>query len=347
MTATARYRILVWHVHGSWMNSFVRGGHHYLVPTNPEGDEWGRGRAGRPWPDDVVECPVAELAEADFDLVVLQRPEEIELVAELTGRRPGIDCPAVYLEHNTPTGHAARSLHPLAHRSDIPVVHVTGFNALMWDCGAAPTTIVEHGVVDPGYLYTGVCDRAATMINEPVRRRRIVGTDLLGELARTVPIDVFGIGTNELAGDFGSGEVVGRGDLPLDAVHAEIARRRVYVHTARWTSLGLSLIEAMQLGMPVVVVGTTEAFRAVPAGAGVVSCDVDVLAGAVADFAADAELARLTGKRAREWALHHYGLDRFIDSWDDVMADLCSAAPGSNPAGSDLAGSNLAEVSFR
>jgi glycosyltransferase involved in cell wall biosynthesis len=30
-----------------------------------------------------------------------------------------------------------------------------------------------------------------------------------------------------------------------------MARRRVYLHPVRWTSLGLSLIEAMHLGMPV------------------------------------------------------------------------------------------------
>ena len=34
-------------------------------------------------------------------------------------------------------------------------------------------------------------------------------------------------------------------------MHAELARRRLYLHPIRWTSLGLSLIEAMQLGMPV------------------------------------------------------------------------------------------------
>ena len=49
-------------------------------------------------------------------------------------------------------------------------------------------------------------------------------------------------------------------------MHAALARRRVYVHPFRWTSLGLALIEAMHLGMPVVAVATTEAVEAVPAG---------------------------------------------------------------------------------
>ena len=58
-------------------------------------------------------------------------------------------------------------------------------------------------------------------------------------------------------------------DLPQDRLHTELARRRCYLHPIRWTSLGLSLIEAMHLGMPVVALATTEAVEAVPPQAGV------------------------------------------------------------------------------
>ena len=180
--------------------------------------------------------------------------------------------PAVYVEHNAPNGPAASTQHPLAGRDDIPIVHVTPYNELMWDNGSAPTVVIGHGVVDPGYRYTGLFDRAATMINEPIRRTRVAGFDLLDAL--DVPIDLYGIGTQDIHTE----SVEGHGDLPTARVHAEIARRRVYVHTARWTSLGLSLLEAMHLGMPVVVVGSTEAFGAVPSEAGVVSTDRRVLA---------------------------------------------------------------------
>ena len=40
-----------------------------------------------------------------------------------------------------------------------------------------------------------------------------------------------------------------------------MARRRLYLHPVRWTSLGLSLLEAMHLGMPVVALATTEVPR--------------------------------------------------------------------------------------
>ena len=66
--------------------------------------------------------------------------------------------------------------------------------------------------------------------------------------------------------------------MPQDRLHDEMARRRVYLHPIRWTSLGLSLIEAMHLGMPVVALATTEAAEAVPPAAGVLSTRVDRLA---------------------------------------------------------------------
>ncbi len=38
-----RLTILAWHVHGSWMTSFVQGGHRYLIPADGHQGEWARG----------------------------------------------------------------------------------------------------------------------------------------------------------------------------------------------------------------------------------------------------------------------------------------------------------------
>ncbi|WP_103381367.1 glycosyltransferase [Pseudonocardia dioxanivorans] len=313
--------ILIWHVHGSWTTAFVQGHHRYLLPTLPERGPWGGGRpAAWDWPASAVEVAPAELADTDVDVVVVQRPEEIELAARWLGRVPGRDVPAVYLEHNAPRGAAATTRHPVADRDDLLLVHVTPFNELMWDNGSAPTTVVEHGVVDPGHRYTGELPTAATCINEPIRRDRVTGTDLLGRFAAAAPLDVFGIGTGGIGAASGAaGRVRACGDLPQPVLHAELARRRVYLHTARWTSLGLSLIEAMTLGMPVVVLGTTAAPDAVPAAAGVCSTDVTVLSEGLRRFVSDPAAARAAGAAARAGALSRFGLDRFLHDWDDVL----------------------------
>jgi glycosyltransferase involved in cell wall biosynthesis len=90
----------------------------------------------------------------------------------------------------------------------------------------------------------------------------------------------------------------------------------------RWTSLGLSLLEAMHLGMPVVALATTEAPSAVPPDAGVVSTRVDVLLAALRWLADDPEQARLMGKAARAAALARYGLARFLADWDALLAEV-------------------------
>lgn len=327
-------KVLLWHVHGSWTTSFVQGAYTCLLPTTPDRGPWGTGRpAAWDWPATARETAPEELAQAEIDAVVLQRPEELDLVERWTGRRPGRDLPAVYLEHNTPRGHAADSTHPMADRDDIPVVHVTGFNELMWNCGHAPTTVIPHGIVDPGERYSGELDRAAVVINEPVRRWRITGTDLLPRLGRAGGIDVFGMGLEGLDARLAAtphppspGVVRPIADLPQDRLHDEMARRRLYLHPMRWTSLGLSLLEAMQLGMPVVALAATEVPVAVPAEAGVVSGDVAVLERAVAELLADPDRAAEMGRAARKVALDRYGLPAFLRRWDEVLTQLVPGA---------------------
>ncbi|MBB2912049.1 hypothetical protein FHS43_003329 [Streptosporangium becharense] len=320
-------RILLWHVHGSWTTAFVRGRHDYLVPLVPGRGPDGRGRAlTYPWPGTVREVPWDRLAGEDVDVVVLQRPHEEELARAWLGRVPGRDVPAVYVEHNTPAGDVPRTRHPLAGRADIPLVHVTHFNALFWDSGRAPVHVIEHGVVDPGHRYTGELPRAGVVVNEPVRRGRVAGTDLLPAFAAAAPLDVFGMGVTGLPEHLGV--PVGTFENPPQAaMHTELARRRVYLHPYRWTSLGLSLIEAMLLGMPVVAPATTEAVEAVPPEAGVVSTRVGTLAAALRAFVADPGAARRAGEAARAAALGRYGLERFLADWDLLLHRVADVSP--------------------
>jgi hypothetical protein len=316
-------RILIWHLHGSWLTAFVQGGHDYLVPVLPGRGPFGRGRARTwDWPANVAEVTPGQLRDAPVDVVVLQRPEEFDLVKSWLGRVPGLGVPAVYLEHDAPPGPAAATPHPMAGVAGLPIVHVTHFNALYWDCGGTPVTVVEHGIPDPGPRYEGGLARAAVVVNEPLRRGRTVGADLLPGFAAAAPLDVFGMGVDGLAAGLGLPAARCRefDDLPQHAMHEQLARCRVYLHPYRWTSLGLSLIEAMFLGMPVVAVAATEAPVAVPPAAGVVSTDLAALHAGLRALIRDPARARQAGAAAREAARARYGLARFLRDWDEVLA---------------------------
>jgi glycosyltransferase involved in cell wall biosynthesis len=309
--------VLLWHVHGAWTTSFVHGPHRYLIPVDDDRTADGLGRARTyEWPAAAVEVTRGEVREAEVDVVVLQRPHELEHLAcdWLGGRRPGIDVPAVYVEHNAPQGRITDMRHVAADRPGLTVVHVTHFNDLFWNCGTTPTRVVEHGVVDPGPRYTGELERTVVVINDAVRRGRVTGTDLLPRFRRTVPVDLFGMRSGPLGGR----------DVSQAVLHREMARRRVYIHPVRWTSLGLSLIEAMHLGMPVVALATTEVHEAVPPEAGVVSNRLEVLESAMRRLTADVDEARARGAAARAAALERFGLARFLADWDRVLGEVAA-----------------------
>ncbi|GIE36475.1 glycosyl transferase [Actinoplanes italicus] len=298
--------ILLWHVHGSWTTSFVQGKHRYLVPVNPARDEWGRGRARTfTWPDTVEELPLDQIR--DVDVAIAQRPGELDLIPP--------HVPVIYVEHNTPKGDVPNTRHPLADRDDVLIAHVTHFNELFWDCGETRTTVIEHGVVEPEARWTGELERLAIVTNEPVRRGRVTGTDLFGRFTGVAPVDVFGMGVAGLP------DVTVHDDPPQREMHAALAQRRAYLHLCRWTSLGLSLIEAMQMGMPVIALATTEAIAAVPPDAGVLSTRVGTLVEAAQWLIDEPDQAARLGARARQVALARYGLDRFLADWDRLLEE--------------------------
>jgi hypothetical protein len=309
-------RVLLWYAHGSYVNALVRGDHEYLVCAT---DHRGGGPPvpTSPWPDSVTVVGAEELRANPPEVVVIQRLEEIDFCRDSLGFEPGRDRPAIFCEHNVPRQDIPSAWHPLADRDRWLIVHVTGVNALLWDCGRTPTRVVGHGVPDPGARYVGDLERAAVVVNEPVRRRRVAGTDLIPIVARDVGVDVFGIDGELLIAAQPEADLRFGGNLSQQELWDAVARDRVYLHLNRWTSLGLSLIEAMLLAMPVAVLAMTEA-ASLPPDIGSVSSDPDRLRLRVRQLVEDPSEARRCGLHARAVALERFGLAAFLRGWDEA-----------------------------
>ena len=148
----------------------------------------------------------------------------------------------------------------------------------------------------------------------------MTGTDLLPAFAEAAPVDLFGMGADRLRRPLRAPAVAvlgHRGPAPGTSCTREMARRRVYLHPVRWTSLGLSLLEAMHLGMPVVALATTEVPDAVPAPpAGRHPTSSTCCAGRAPASPPTPRRRAPPGKAARAAALERYGLDRFLADWD-------------------------------
>jgi glycosyltransferase involved in cell wall biosynthesis len=111
-------------------------------------------------------------------------------------------------------------------------------------------------------------------------------------------------------------------DLPQAELHARLGAHRAYLHPYRWTSLGLALIEAMTLGLPVLVLAATAAPEAVPPEAGLVTADVDLLRRTARELLDDHDRAHTMGLAGRAHALRRFGLHRFLQDWDSIAKEV-------------------------
>ena len=309
-----RLNILIWHIHGSYLNAITRTEHNWYLPVKATGEE---GYIGRGWtfdhPSWVQEIPAGRVRDLDLDLVIYQTPKNYrEDQYELLGAERVARIPKIYLEHNVPRPHAVDTRHPI----DDPrvlLVHVTHYNRLMWDNHTTPARVIEHSVaIDPTIRYTGSLQRGITVLNGMQKRPRIAGYDLFLAARERVPLDIAGMQTEQFGG---------LGDIPYRHLHLRVAEYRFLFSPIRYTSLPLAVIEAMTIGMPVVALATTELPTVIENGrTGYISCDPDELTARMRFLLDHPAEARRLGDNAREAAQARFNLDRFIRDWNEAFA---------------------------
>jgi hypothetical protein len=103
-----------------------------------------------------------------------------------------------------------------------------------------------------------------------------------------------------------------------------MAAYRFYFHPVRYTSLGLSLCEAMTIGVPVVGLATTELPTIIDDGRnGFVATDPDRLVDAMRALLDDPDLARAVGAAGRATAAERFSIGRFVRDWDRLLRSVC------------------------
>lgn len=313
-------RILSWHVHGSYLFSLVQAPHEFYLPVKPGRPEGYGGRWGSfPWPANVHEVPAEEVRGLALDCVLFQSRknylhDQCEVLSPAQQR-----LPQIYLEHDPPREHPTETRH-LVNDPNTLLVHVTHFNALMWDSGRTPTRVVEHGVMAPeGVRYSGELERGLVVVNGLARRGRRLGADIFERVRAEVPLDLVGTSSAELGG---------LGEIPHHELPAFEARYRFFFNPIRYTSLPLALCEAMMVGMPIVALATTEVAAVVQNGVtGFVSTNVSQLVERMRELLADRAQARQMGEEARRYARERFGIERFVREWNEIFALVTGTVP--------------------
>ena len=310
-----RCKVLIWHVHGSYLYYLSHAPHDFYVLSKPERPPGYTGKHGHiPWPDNVHDMPVAQVKDCQFDCIIYQSPAQYldDQYEILTAEQRRL--PKIYIEHDPPQQHPTDTRHPVDD-PEVLLVHVTHFNRLMWDSGRTPTRVIEHGVViPPGVSYNGELPKGIVVINHLKDRGRRLGADVFEDARASVPLDLIGMDAQSMGG---LGEVIHK-DLCAFQSHY-----RFFFNPIRYTSLGLAVIEAMMVGLPIVGLATTEMVTTIKNGVnGYVDTDVEVLKKRMIDLINNPEQARELGLAARAYALERFNIARFAADWDDALQQV-------------------------
>lgn len=308
-----RLRILTWHVHGNYLFYLTQAPHDFYLVTRPGHPSGHAGRVGAlPWGSNVHEVDIDRVRLEEFDCVLFQSRAHWEKDRHTVLSEAQRRLPTIVVEHDPPHRDPVMTPHWMNDAKAL-LVHVTPFNALMWDNGATTVRVIEHGVVvPPDVRYRGDHQCGIMVVNHLALRGRRLGADLFERARQRVPLDLVGM-ESEASGGLGE---VANPELP-----AFMARYRFFFHPVRWTSLGLALIEAMAIGMPIIGLATTELSTVIDNGRnGYIDTNLESLISAMEELLADPAQARSWGDAARRTAEERFSIDRFVFDWNDALA---------------------------
>ncbi|HEU4709757.1 MAG TPA: glycosyltransferase family 4 protein [Methylophilaceae bacterium] len=311
--------ILTWHTHGSYLYYLTQVPHRFYVVSKPGRPPGYSGRWGHhPWGDNVYDMPIEEIRHHQFDCIIFQDDHQYlsdqhEYMTPAQRR-----LPRIYIEHDTPREHPTDMQHPVDDL-DVLLVHVTHFNALMWNSGRTPVKVIDHGVMVPeGVSYRGGKDKGIVVVNNIASRGRRLGGDIFAQVRQQVPLDLVGMGAEEVGG---------LGEVQHAQLPEFVADYRFFFNPIRYTSLGLAVIEAMMVGVPIVALATTEMATVIDNDrTGFANTSIPALMENMQELLRNPALARKLGEAGKQRALERFNIGRFVRDWNAALSEVTSTA---------------------
>ena len=315
-------RILTWHVHGNYLYYLSQTPHEFYLPVGKSEMGYAGAAPGFPWSSRVHDVLIDDINRLDVDVILYQSQshylhDQYDILSDRQRR-----LPALFLEHDPPQEHPTNTRHVVDDPTML-LVHVTPFNELMWDSGRTPTTVIEHGVLLPeDARYTGELAKGLVVVNNLRERGRRLGVDIFQRVRREIPLDLAGMGSEELGGLC---------EISHDALPGLMCRYRFLFNPIRYTSLGLAVCEAMSLGVPIIGLATTEMATLVAQGqSGYVDTNIQRLIEYMRELLTDPLEARRLSSEARREGRRRFSIARFIEEWNAVLAAAVRRGPSAH-----------------
>jgi glycosyltransferase involved in cell wall biosynthesis len=141
-----------------------------------------------------------------------------------------------------------------------------------------------------------------------------LGYDIFEKVRNIIPLDIAGMGSAELGG---------LGEIPHHKLPALMAKYSFLFNPIRYSSLGLTVCEAMMAGVPVLGLATTEMANIIKNGVnGYVDTDLKAILLQARMILQNETYARLLSAGAKAYARKRFAIERFAKEWETLFQQV-------------------------
>lgn len=302
------YKIFTWPVQPSYLFKLAQAGFEIYIPDGQ--NESFRKQFSEQ--KNVIETKVADIKDLALDAILFQDEHNYQTAQYEVLSPQQRELPKVYLEHRPPKQHPTNAKH-WVEDTEVQLVHVNHYNALMWDNNEVPVTVIENGVPESQASFTGEKVCGVVVLEENLADERVSGMDIFMQVKEVVPLEVVQIGKQGVT----------------DQNLAEkISPYRFLFCPNRYASPGFAVQQTMIIGMPVVGLATTDLPTIIDNGvSGFTDSNLDYLINKMQELLANPQLAAQIGSEARKIASKRFGLNRFLFDWKQVFKNAVAQKP--------------------
>lgn len=308
---TNRYKIFTWPTHQQYLFALAQGNAEFFVPEGQNASFKAQFSAQK----NVTEVELSEIKNLDFDLILFQDEESYQTKQYQVLTEKQRQLPKVYLEHHPPKQHPTNAKY-FTEGTDIQLVHVNHYNALMWDNNDLEVTVIESGVPERSVSFSGEKPVGVLVLEESPADDRVTGMDIFRQVKEALPIEVIQIGKD---------------GVTYQNLTEKLSPYRFLFCADRYQSSQFSVFVAMMIGMPVVGLGTTALPTMIENEvSGFVHSDLNYLIEKMQSLLNNQQLTVQLGENAHQTATKLYKSDRFLADWNQLFARTVNKSTNSN-----------------
>ena len=313
---SAELQIATFSTHETYQDCMAKTGHWFYHLPAPEGKKWDKDY--RKVPPNIVEIEFDQLQYIDhFDLVISQTMNQRNVAQQIAGE---LNIPVISMQHVLPDGNMTDKLkkHLKSNDNADKSVFISDYARDEWGYKEDECAIVKQ-VVDDKFFhgYHGEEPVVLTVSNEFQERGGQTGFPLWVETVKALSK---GADTFRLVG---KNKDISDAAKDIDELRDFYRKCRVYFNPASRSTFPMTVLEAMATGMP--VVSTLNGSLADFAQTGVNgfwSNDTKELHHSLEKLLNDRSLARSIGMKGQEDVKKLFGIDLFVDRWNEIFKSV-------------------------